>query len=80
MRKIYIYNKKKFKDAVNIYIKKTIKDLNNKTFKYYIYTEHYNIALDFARGLKLKKISSITFNKEPRISKKHLIQKNKKGV
>ncbi len=41
-----------------------IKDLDDKAFKYYIYIEHYNIALNFIQGLKLEKTSSITFNKE----------------
>ncbi len=50
-----------------------IKDLNNKTFKYHIYIEYYDIALDFVRSLRSKKTSSITFNKEPRISKEHLV-------
>ena len=50
-----------------------IKDLNNKTFKHYIYTEHYNATLDLVQILKPKKTSNITFNKEPRILKKHLI-------
>ena len=50
-----------------------IKDLGNKTFKHYIYIEHYNIALDFIRILKPKKTSSIIFNKEPWILKKHLV-------
>ena len=50
-----------------------IKDLNDKTFKHHIYIEYYNTALDFARILRLEKTSSITFNKEPRISKEYLI-------
>ncbi len=50
-----------------------VKNLKDKAFKYHIYTEHYNVALDFARGLKSEKTLSITFNKEPRISKEHLI-------
>ncbi len=50
-----------------------IKDLNNKVFKHYIYIEHYDVILDFARILGLKKTSNIIFNKEPRISKEHLI-------
>ncbi len=50
-----------------------IKDLNDKVFKHYIYTEHYDITLDLARDLGPKKTSNITFNKELRISKKHLV-------
>ncbi len=50
-----------------------IKDLNNKTFKYYIYIEHYNIALNFTRNLRSEKTLNISFNKEPKISKEHLI-------
>ncbi len=41
-----------------------IKDLNENAFKYYIYIEHYNIALDFTRSLKPEKTSNITFNKK----------------
>jgi len=50
-----------------------IKDLNEKIFKYHIYIKYYNIALNLIRGLKLKKVSSIIFNKELRISKEYLI-------
>jgi len=50
-----------------------IKDLNEKAFKHYIYIEYYNITLDFIRSLKPKKTTSITFNKELRISKEYLI-------
>ncbi len=50
-----------------------IKDLNNKAFKHHIYIEYYNIALDFAKSLRPEKTSNITFSKEPRISKKHLV-------
>ncbi len=50
-----------------------VKDLNEKTFKHYIYIEHYNIILDFARSLELEKTLNITFNKEPRILKEYLI-------
>ncbi len=57
-----------------------IKDLNNKIFKYYIYIEHYNTALDLVKDLRSKKTLNITFNKEPWISKEYLIQKDKKGV
>ena len=57
-----------------------VKDLNDKIFKHHIYIEHYNIALNFAKGLRPEKTSNITFNKELRISKEHLIQKDKKGV
>ena len=57
-----------------------IKDLNDKAFKHYIYAEHYNVILDFVQTLKPKKTISIIFNKEPRIVKKHLIQKDKKRV
>ena len=41
-----------------------IKDLNEKTFKYYTYIKYYNVALDFIRSLKLKKTLSIIFSKE----------------
>ena len=57
-----------------------IKDLENKVFKYYIYMKYYNVALDLARNLRLEKTSSIIFNKELRILKEHLIQKDKKRV
>ncbi len=49
-----------------------IKDLGDKAFKHHIYTEHYNAALNLARGLRPEKTLSITFSREPRISKKHL--------
>ncbi len=50
-----------------------IKDLNDKTFKYYIYAEHYNVALDLVRGLRPEKTLNITFSKESKILKEHLI-------
>ncbi len=50
-----------------------IKDLNDKIFKYYIYIEHYDAALDFVKSLKSKKILIIIFNKEFRILKEYLI-------
>jgi len=50
-----------------------IKDLNDKIFKHHIYIEHYNTALNLAKNLRLEKTSSITFSKEPKISKKQLI-------
>ncbi len=55
---------KYIKKVVNVYIKRMIKDLDDKAFKYHIYIEYYNIALDFVRSLKSEKTSSITFNKE----------------
>ncbi len=57
-----------------------IKDLNDKTFKHHIYTKHYNATLNFVRNLRSEKTSNITFNKEPKISKEHLIQKDKKKI
>ena len=57
-----------------------IKDLNDKTFKYYIYTKHYNTTLNFIKGLRPEKTFNITFNKKPKISKEHLVQKDKKRV
>ncbi len=50
-----------------------VKDLNEKTFKYYIYVEYYNIVLDFVRSLKSEKALSIIFNKELQILKEYLI-------
>ncbi len=50
-----------------------IKDLSEKTFKHHIYIEYYNVALNFIQSLKLKKTSSIIFNKELRISKEYLM-------
>ncbi len=41
-----------------------IKNLNNKTFKHYIYIEHYDIALNLIKILRLKKTSNIIFNKK----------------
>ncbi len=43
---LQIQYEKYIKEAVDIYIKRIIKDLNNKAFKYYIYIEYYNIALN----------------------------------
>ncbi len=57
-----------------------IKDLNDKAFKHYIYIEYYNAVLDLIQRLEPEKTSNITFNKKPQISKKHLVQKNKKKV
>ena len=50
-----------------------IKDLDNKIFKHHIYIEYYNIVLDFVKSLKPEKTTSIIFNKEPKISREHLI-------
>ncbi len=68
-----IQYKKYIKEIANAYIKRMVKDLGEKAFKHYIYIEYYNIALDFAQSLKLKKVLNITFNKELRISKEYLI-------
>ena len=57
-----------------------IKDLSDKAFKHYIYIEYYDMVLNFVRNLRLEKTSNIIFNKELRISKKYLIQKDKKKV
>jgi len=64
-----IQQEKQIKDTVNIYIKKIIKDLEDKTFKHHTYIKHYNTALNFAKDLKLEKTSNMIFNKESRISK-----------
>ncbi len=50
-----------------------IKDLSDKAFKHYTYTEYYNVVLDFVRILKPEKTLNITFNKESWILKKHLV-------
>ncbi len=50
-----------------------IKDLDDKVFKHYIYIEYYNTALNFIRTLRFEKTVNITFSKEPRIVKEHLI-------
>ena len=73
-----IQQKKQIKDTINIYIRRMIKDLDNKISKHHIYIEYYDTTLDLTKSLKSKKISNIIFNKKPRISKKHLIQKDKK--
>ncbi len=41
-----------------------IKDLNDKIFKYHIYTKYYNAILDFTQRLRFKKTSNIIFNKK----------------
>ncbi len=68
-----IQYEKYIKEVANIYIKRMIKDLNDKTFKYYIYIEHYDVILDFVKRLRSEKTSSIIFSKKPRISKEYLI-------
>ncbi len=50
-----------------------IKDLGDKVFKYHIYIEYYDVVLDFIQILELEKTSNMIFNKEPWISKEHLI-------
>jgi len=65
---------------MNIYIKRMIKDLDDKTFKYYIYIKYYNAVLNFVKNLRFKKTSNMIFNKKPRISKEHLVQKDKKKI
>ena len=37
---------KYIKKVVNVYIKRMIKDLDDKAFKYHIYIEYYNVVLD----------------------------------
>ena len=56
-----------------MYMKRMIKDLSDKVFKYYIYIKHYDVALDLVRSLRPGKSSNMTFNKEPRISKEYLV-------
>ncbi len=73
VKNLQIQQKKYIKETINNYIKRMIKDLNDKVFNHYIYTEYYDIVLDFIQRLKPKKISSITFNKKLRILKKHLV-------
>jgi len=57
-------------DIINAYMKRMIKDLDDKIFKHYIYMKYYDIALDFVKDLKSEKTSNIIFSKELRISKK----------
>ncbi len=59
-----IQYKKYIKDVMDIYMKRMIKDLNEKIFKHHIYTKHYNIVLDLIRKLRSEKTSNIIFNKE----------------
>ncbi len=47
IKTLQIQYKKHIKETANIYIKRIIKDLNEKTFKHHIYIEYYNIALNF---------------------------------
>ena len=56
-------------------MKRLIKDLGEKAFKYYIYRQ--NIIMSpwiLYEDQNLKKTSSVIFNKELRISKKHIIK------
>ena len=50
-----------------------IKNLGKKTFKYHIYIEYYNVALDLIQSLRPEKTLNIIFNKELQISKEYLI-------
>ncbi len=68
-----IQYEKHIKKVVNVYIKRMIKDLSDKTFKYHIYIEYYNIVLNFTQSLRFEKALSIMFNKELWISKEYLI-------
>ncbi len=68
-----IQYEKYIKEAANVYIKRIIKDLNDKIFKHYIYIKYYDVVLDLVRSLKPEKTSSITFSKEPWILKEYLI-------
>ncbi len=61
---LQIQYKKYIKEIANIYMKRMIKDLGEKVFKYYIYIEYYDMILDFIRGLKLEKTLNIIFNKK----------------
>ena len=61
---LWIQYKKYIKDVTDIYIRRMIKDLNDKTFKHYTYIEYYDMVLDFIQSLRPEKTSSITFNKE----------------
>ena len=54
-------------------MKRMVKDLNDKTFKYHIYIEYFDIALDLIQSLRSKKAANIIFSKEPWISKEYLI-------
>ena len=63
---------KHIKDAIDVYIKRIVKDLGDKTFKYYIYIEYFNVVLDLIRRIESKKTSNIIFNKEPRLLKDYI--------
>ncbi len=80
VKTLQIQYEKYIKEAINVYIKRMIKDLNEKTFKYHIYIKYYDIVLNLIRRLKPEKTSSITFNKKLYILKKYLVQKDKRGV
>ena len=54
------------------------RDLGLKIFKHYSYTEYYIVVLEFIWFIGIDKTVNITFNKEPRIIKGHLIMKNQK--
>ncbi len=64
---------KQIKNIADIYIRRMIKDLNDKAFKYYIYIEYYNITLDFVKDLRFEKTSSITFSIKLKILKEHFV-------
>ena len=46
MKTLRVQYKKYIKEAVDVYIRKMIKNLGDKVFKHYIYIKHYNIVLD----------------------------------
>jgi len=52
------------------------KDLKLKVFKYYFYIEYYIVVLELVQFIGINKIANITFNKEPKIIKGHLIMKD----
>ncbi len=64
VKNLWIQYEKYIKEAVNAYIKRIVKDLNDKIFKHHIYIEYYNIALDFVQNLRFEKTLNIIFNKK----------------
>ncbi len=64
------------KDIAEVYIKRMKKDLEFKIFKHYLYIEYYIVVLEFVRFIGIEKTVSITFSKEFKIIKRHLIVKD----
>ncbi len=55
---------------------KNKKRLKVENIQHHLYTEYYVVALELIQLIRINKIANITFNKEPKIIKRHLIIKD----